>query len=143
MPELVYSDEHWMRQALDLAYKAEAQGEVPIGAVLVLENNLIGSGFNCPIGTQDPTAHAELRALRAGAQTTHNYRIPGSVLYVTLEPCAMCLGAMQQARIARVVYGAEDPKKQTSYTNHRFEETVGVLGDECGVLLRTFFQARR
>ncbi|UCC56404.1 MAG: hypothetical protein JSU75_01100, partial [Gammaproteobacteria bacterium] len=105
-----YSDEHWMREALVQASTAEGQGEVPVGAVLVMDDDLIGSGWNQPIGRHDPSAHAEIMALRDAGQQLGNYRLAQSILYVTLEPCLMCVGALVHARVARVVYGAADPK---------------------------------
>lgn len=142
-----------MRLALTLADKAQAAGEVPVGAVLVDENGqIIGEGFNCTIGSHDPTAHAEIVALRAAAEAARNYRLPGASLYVTLEPCAMCMGAMLHARLKRVVYGAHDPKTgacgsvlnlHSSVLNHQTAVAGGLLADECGELLRGFFRARR
>ena len=146
-------DEKWMREALLLARQAEAAGEVPVGAVLVKDGALLGSGWNQSIGAHDPTAHAEVMALRAAAKSVGNYRLTGSTLYVTLEPCAMCAGAMVHARVARLVYGAADPKTgaagsvfdltRTDKLNHRLEVVGGVLADECGGLLREFFSRRR
>lgn len=146
-------DQKWMREALLLARQAEAAGEVPVGAVLVKDGALLGSGWNQPIAAHDPTAHAEVMALRASAKAGGNYRLTGTTLYVTLEPCAMCAGAMVHARVARLVYGAADPKTgaagsvfdltRTEKLNHRLEVEGGVLEDECGTLLRTFFAARR
>jgi tRNA(adenine34) deaminase len=135
------SDEDYMRRALELAWKAEAEGEVPVGAVVVLEDRVIGEGWNRPISASDPTAHAEIQAMRAAAASTKNYRLTGATLYVTLEPCAMCLGAMFHARIARAVYGATDPKKLVLKSEVRVEG--GVLAQECGALLTGFFAARR
>ena len=147
------ADATYMARALALAHAAEAAGEVPVGAVLVLDDGVIGEGFNQPIGLHDATAHAEIMALRAGGRSRDNYRLPGSVLYVTLEPCLMCVGAMLHARIARLVYGAADPKVGAaghllngfgdSMLNHRVEVTGGVLAAESGALLRAFFRARR
>jgi tRNA(adenine34) deaminase len=146
-------DAAYMRRALELARHAEEAGEVPVGALVVLNDEIIGEGWNQPIVTQDPTAHAEIVALRAAAVRTKNYRIPEAVLYVTLEPCAMCAGAMVHARIARVVYGAADPKSgaagsvfnllESPSLNHRAQVTRGVLAEECGEMLRTFFEKRR
>ena len=142
-----------MRRALELARHAEEAGEVPVGALVVLNGEIVGEGWNQPIVTHDPTAHAEIVALRAAAVRMKNYRIPDAVLYVTLEPCAMCAGAMVHARLARVVYGAADPKSgaagslfnllETSSLNHRAQVTRGVLAEECGEMLRKFFEARR
>jgi tRNA(adenine34) deaminase len=142
-----------MRQSLELARRAAAAGEVPVGAVLVLEEEKIGEGWNQPIGACDPTAHAEIVALRAAAARIGNYRLPGSTLYVTLEPCSMCAGALVHARVARVVFGAADPRAGAAGTvfdllrstalNHRADVVGGILAEECGVLLWEFFRARR
>lgn len=148
-----HRDEEWMREALLLARQAEAAGEVPVGAVLVKDGKLIGSGWNQPIGAHDPTAHAEVMALRAAAKAAGNYRLVDTTLYVTLEPCAMCAGALVHARVARLVYGTADPKTgaagsvfdlvRTDKLNHRLEVEGGVLAEDCGALLRTFFASRR
>lgn len=130
-----------MRRALELARRAESEGEVPIGAVIVVDGEVVGEGWNRPIASSDPTAHAEIRAMRAAAAQLKNYRLPGATLYVTLEPCDMCIGAMFHARIARVVYGAVDPKKKILKNN--VSVTGGVLAEECGAILRGFFAARR
>ena len=135
------NDEQYMRRALELARRAEAEGEVPIGAVVVIDNEISGEGWNRPVAAQDATAHAEIQALRAAGQHLKNYRLPNSILYVTLEPCAMCLGAMFHARVARVVYGATDPKKQVLKSQVKVEG--GVLASECGALLTRFFAAKR
>jgi tRNA(adenine34) deaminase len=135
------SDEQFMRRALALAKQAQEENEVPVGAVVVLDGKVVGEGWNRPIASSDPTAHAEIQALRAAAQALKNYRIPGAVLYVTLEPCDMCLGAMFHARIARTVYGATDPKKKVLKSQTVVEG--GVLAEECGALLSGFFAARR
>jgi tRNA(adenine34) deaminase len=135
------SDEHFMRRALELAQHAQAEGEVPVGSVVVLDNNIVGEGWNRPISSCDPTAHAEIQAVRAAAGALKNYRLPGATLYVTLEPCEMCLGAMFHARIARAVFGATDPKKKILKPQIAVEG--GVLAAECGALLRGFFAARR
>ncbi len=142
-----------MRRALDLARHAEAADEVPVGALVVLGDEVIGEGWNQPIVSHDPTAHAEIVALRAAATQIKNYRLPGATLYVTLEPCVMCVGAIVQARIKRVVYGAADPKVGAasnvfnlldfSMLNHRALITGGVLAEECGQSLKAFFQAKR
>lgn len=142
-----------MTEALTLARKAEAAGEVPVGAVLVKDGAILGSGWNHPIGSHDPTAHAEVMALRAAAKAVANYRLIGTTLYVTLEPCAMCAGALVHARVARLVYGAADPKAgaagsvfdlvRTDKLNHRLEIAGGVLGEQCGALLKEFFNRRR
>jgi tRNA(adenine34) deaminase len=147
-------DEHWMRRAITLAEHAAAEGEVPVGAVLVRDDEIIGEGWNCPISTQDPTAHAEIQALRDAAHRVGNYRLPDSVLYVTLEPCVMCAGAIVHARVARVVYGATDPKAgacgsvfdllpSDNRFNHRTGCDGGLLAEPCATLLRAFFRARR
>ena len=146
-------DEKWMREALVLARQAEAAGEVPVGALVVRDGALLGSGWNQPIGAHDPTAHAEVIALRAAAAQSGNYRLMGATVYVTLEPCAMCAGAMVHARIARLVYGAADLKAGAAGSvfdltrrdklNHRLEVQGGVLSEECGTLLRDFFVRRR
>jgi tRNA(adenine34) deaminase len=135
------SDERFMRHALELARRAEEEGEVPIGAVVVLEQKIIGEGWNRPIAGVDPTAHAEIQALRSAALAHKNYRLTGATLYVTLEPCDMCVGAMFHARIARAVYGAKDPKKLVLKNQVNLEG--GLLGDECGAILSRFFAARR
>ncbi len=147
------ADELFMRRALELARMAEAAGEVPVGAVLVKDDVIVGEGWNCPIGTHDPTAHAEIIAIRAAAAKLGSYRLLNTTLYVTLEPCAMCAGAMVHARIKRLVYGASDPKAGASESiftltnhpalNHRLECATGVLADECASRLREFFAARR
>ena len=134
-------DETFMQRALELARRAGAEGEVPVGAVVVFEGKVIGEGWNRPIGDSDPTAHAEIRALRAAAAATGNYRLTGATLYVTLEPCEMCLGAMFHARIARAVYDATDPKKKILKPQTAVEG--GVLAAECGAILTEFFAARR
>lgn len=143
----------WMQHALMLAKQAEAEGEVPVGAVVVRQNQVLGEGWNRPIAGQDPTAHAEINALRDAARHTGNYRLPDTTLYVTLEPCVMCAGAMIHARIQRVVYGANEPKTGAVVSvfdvltdtrhNHRPDVTGGVLADECAGLLQDFFKSRR
>ncbi|BCX88327.1 tRNA(adenine34) deaminase [Methylomarinovum tepidoasis] len=146
-------DEMWMRRALELARRAESEGEVPIGAVLVKHDRIVAEGWNRPIAACDPTAHAEIEALRAGGRALGNYRLPRTTLYVTLEPCVMCMGAIVHARIQRLVFGAADPKRgaagsvlslhQADFLNHRVTVTAGVLAEECAAPLRTFFAARR
>jgi tRNA(adenine34) deaminase len=146
-------DELYMRRALELAACAEAEGEVPVGAVLVHEGRIVAEAWNRPISLDDPTAHAEIQALRAAGQALGNYRLPGTTLYVTLEPCAMCAGAMVHARLARLVYGAADPKAgaagsvfdlvRTPELNHQVEVTAGVLAERCAAQLQAFFRARR
>ena len=130
-----------MRRALELAKHAQSEGEVPIGALVVLQEKIIGEGWNRPIAAKDPTAHAEIQAIRAAASSTGNYRLTGATLYVTLEPCEMCVGAMFHARIARVVYGAADPKKVILKNQVKMES--GVLARECGAILSAFFAAKR
>lgn len=147
------NDLHWMQHALALAARASAAGEVPVGAVVVIEDQCVGEGWNQPISSCDPTAHAEIVALRAAAQAIGNYRIATAALYVTLEPCAMCAGAMVHARVARVVYGARDPLAGAvgsamdlygvATLNHRPQVQGGLLEEECGQILRRFFKARR
>jgi tRNA(adenine34) deaminase len=135
------NDEAFMRRALVLARRAAEEGEVPVGAVLVLDSKIIGEGWNRPIAACDPTAHAEVQALRAAAATARNYRLTGSTLYVTLEPCDMCLGAMFHARVVRAVFGATDPKKQVLRTQVKMEG--GLLAADCGALLSAFFASKR
>jgi tRNA(adenine34) deaminase len=135
------SDEAFMRRALALARHAREEGEVPVGSVVVLDGRIVGEGWNRPIAARDPTAHAEIQAMRAAASALGNYRLPGATLYVTLEPCEMCLGAMFHARIARAVFGALDPKKKLLKPQTVVEG--GVLAEECGALLSGFFSARR
>jgi tRNA(adenine34) deaminase len=151
--ERAADDETFMRRAIELAREAEAAGEVPVGAVIVREGEIVAEGFNRPISTHDPTAHAEMVALRAAAARLDNYRLTGTTLYVTLEPCAMCAGAMVHARVQRLVYAATDPRAGAAGSvfnvvhnpalNHRLETEAGVLAEECGALLREFFVARR
>ncbi|KJK05178.1 MULTISPECIES: tRNA adenosine(34) deaminase TadA [Pseudomonas] len=146
-------DQEFMRQALALAAQGAAMGEVPVGAILVQHGQVIGRGFNCPISGSDPSAHAEMVAIRAAAQAASNYRLPGSTLYVTLEPCSMCAGLIVHSRIARVVYGALEPKAGVvqsqgqfftqAFLNHRVVFEGGVLAEECGTILSEFFKARR
>ncbi len=146
-------DQTFMARALELARTAAAAGEVPVGAVIVRQGEIIAEGSNRPIGTCDPTAHAEMIALRAGGEVLRNYRLLDTTLYVTLEPCAMCASAMVHARVQRLVYGAADPRVgaagsvfnivQHASLNHRLEVTAGVLAEQCGTLLREFFAARR
>jgi tRNA(adenine34) deaminase len=146
-------DARWMARALELAGRAQALGEVPVGAMLVADGVALGEGWNQPIAANDPTAHAEIVALRAACARGRNYRLPNSTLYVTLEPCAMCAGAIVQARVARVVYGAADPQAgaggsvfnllQSDALNHRAIVVGGVMGDACAEALRAFFRARR
>ena len=130
-----------MRRALELARRAQDEGEVPIGAVVVLDQQIIGEGWNRPIAASDPTAHAEIQAMRAASAKLGNYRLTGAELYVTLEPCDMCVGAMFHARILRTVYGAKDPKKLVLKNEVKLEG--GVMAVECGALLSAFFASRR
>lgn len=142
-----------MSRAIELAREAEVAGEVPVGAVIVKDGMVLGEGWNRPISTSDPSAHAEMIAMRAAAQALGNYRLLDTTLYVTLEPCAMCAGAMVHARVKRLVYAATDPRAgaagsvfnivQHTALNHRLEMTAGVLAEECSTMLRRFFAARR
>lgn len=146
-------DQVFMQMALDLAAQGAALGEVPVGAVLVQHGEVIGRGFNCPISGSDPSAHAEMVAISGAAQAASNYRLPGSTLYVTLEPCSMCAGLIVHSRIARVVFGALEPKAGVvqsqgqfftqGFLNHRVLFEGGVLAEECGSILTEFFKARR
>jgi len=146
-------DRQFMQQALDQAMLAGAAGEVPVGAVLVRDGQIISTGFNQPIGNSDPSAHAEMIALRTAAQDESNYRLPGTTLYVTLEPCTMCAGAMLHARVERVVFGAADPKTGAAGSvinvfsekqiNHQTQVEGGIMSEECGQILRNFFKERR
>lgn len=147
------TDNDFMQIALDLAQQAAIAGEVPVGAIVVKNGEIIGRGSNAPITTHDPTAHAEIRAMRDAAKHLGNYRLVGCTLYVTLEPCAMCCGAIQHARIAKLIYGASDPKTGACGSvvnlmaepklNHHAEISGGVLAEPCGALLSSFFLARR
>jgi tRNA(adenine34) deaminase len=147
------TDVAFMRRALELARMAEARGEVPVGAVIVRDGTIVAEGWNRPIGTCDPTAHAEIIALRTAGEALQTYRLTDTTLYVTLEPCAMCASAMVHARVRRLVFGAIDPRAgaagsvfnivQHAALNHRLECAGGVLAEECGALLREFFVARR
>lgn len=148
------SDDHFMQRALELARYAETRGEVPVGAVLVLGDEVIGEGWNQPIGRHDPSAHAEIMALRDAGQRQKNYRLPGSSLYVTLEPCPMCVGAIVHARVDRVVFAACDPRSGAAGSvfdllpsdcrfNHRTEVAGGLMAEQSADLLRQFFRARR
>ena len=146
-------DRQFMQQALDQAKLAATAGEVPVGAVLVRDGQVISSGFNQPISNSDPSAHAEMMALRSAAQDESNYRLPGTTLYVTLEPCTMCAGAMLHARVERVVFGAADPKTGAAGSvlnvfsekqiNHQTQVEGGIMSEECGQILRNFFKERR
>jgi len=150
---LASADQIWLQHALLLANKALALGEVPIGAVLTLNNEIVAEGWNQPISSCDPTAHAEIVALRNGAVKLSNYRLTDTTLYVTLEPCAMCIGASIQARVKRVVFGAYDSHAgalgsvfnivHAKGVNHKFDYLGGVLQEECSELLKTFFKSRR
>jgi tRNA(adenine34) deaminase len=154
LPKLiVMTDADYMRQALELASRAQDAGEVPVGAVVVRDGEIIGRGFNAPISRRDPSAHAEMLALREAAQNIGNYRLTGCELFVTLEPCLMCAGTIMHARIARLVYGASDPKTGACGSvmnafaerrlNHQTEVVPGVLAEECGGMLSNFFALRR
>jgi tRNA(adenine34) deaminase len=147
------TDEEFMRHALALAGEAKQRGEVPVGAIVVYNGEIIGEGFNQPISSCDPTAHAEVMALRDAASRVGNYRLPGATLYVTIEPCTMCAGAMVHARVARVVYGTCEPKSGVAVSNlglfgaihfnHRIDCEGGVLESECAHVMRDFFKSRR
>jgi tRNA(adenine34) deaminase len=147
------TDQQWMRYALNRALQAAHVGEVPVGAVVVRDGDLLAEGFNEPIATHDPTAHAEIVAIRRAAASLSNYRLTGCTLYVTIEPCLMCVGAMVHARIARLVYGAPEPKAGAIESamraldhptlNHRFEVTGGILAEDCREVMQAFFQGRR
>lgn len=147
------TDEYWMWQALVLAQQAAEANEVPVGAVVVMNDDIIGRGFNRPIGSCDPTAHAEIQALRDAASTINNYRLNGATLYVTIEPCAMCAGAIVHSRIKRVVFGALEPKAgavvsqgqqlDLPHLNHKVSQTGGVCAEECAQLISQFFSRRR
>lgn len=147
------SDVYWMRHALALAARAEAEGEVPVGAVVVRGDELLGEGWNRPVALKDPTAHAEMLALREAAQKAGDYRLGGTTLYVTLEPCPMCAAAIAHARVARLVFGAWDPRQGAAGSvfnlvtarelNHRVDSLGGVLSEECGAILKNFFATRR
>ncbi|MBC3954539.1 MULTISPECIES: tRNA adenosine(34) deaminase TadA [Pseudomonas] len=146
-------DQYFMREALALAAQGALLGEVPVGAVVVQNGEIIGRGYNCPISGSDPSAHAEMVAIREAARAVDNYRLPGSTLYVTLEPCSMCAGLIVHSRVARVVYGALEPKAgivqsqgqffTQGFLNHRVLYEGGVLGEECGAMLSEFFRMRR
>jgi tRNA(adenine34) deaminase len=146
-------DEEWMRRALELALRAEAEGEVPVGALVVRDDQLLGEGWNQPVALRDPTAHAEILAMRNAAQSVGDYRLAGTTIYVTLEPCPMCAAAIAYARIARLVFGAWDPRQGAAGSafnlfaapamNHRVDAFGGVLSEECGAQLKRFFAARR
>ncbi len=146
-------DEAWMRHAVRLAQRAEALGEVPVGAVLVKDGHCIAESWNSPIASHDPTAHAEINVLREAGLRTENYRLVDTSLYVTLEPCVMCMGAIMHARVKRLVFGAYDPKRgavcnalnlaDANFLNHKINWQGGILAGECGELLKCFFQARR
>lgn len=147
------ADRRWMQRAIELAERAREEGEVPVGAVVVRDGNLIGEGWNRPIAAQDASAHAEIQAIRAAGAALGNYRLGGCTLYVTLEPCAMCAGAMIHARVERLVFGAPDPKTGAAGSvfdivrapalNHQLLVESGVMGEACGELLREFFRERR
>lgn len=155
LPEIMNSelDQHWMSLALEEARQAAVVGEVPVGAVVVRDGVVLGSGFNCPISAHDPTAHAEVVALRTAALSEQNYRLPGTTLYVTIEPCSMCVGAIIHARVARVVFGAPEPRAgavistqqllDADHYNHRVSYEGGILADECATIMQTFFRERR
>lgn len=151
--ELNYIDIKWMKKSLDLAKTASSIGEVPVGALIVKDHAMIGKGYNSPISFCDPTAHAEISAIRDAAQSIKNYRLSGATLYVTIEPCTMCIGAIIHARIARLVYGALEPRAgavisslklpSLPHYNHRLDVQGGVMAEECGGLMSDFFKKRR
>ena len=152
--EIPFSDEYWMQQAYEQAASAALIGEIPVGAIIVSNNQIIGAGFNAPISLNDPTAHAEIQAIRQACQVLGNYRLPDdATLYVTLEPCTMCVGALIHSRIKRVVFGAVEPKAgslvsarqllQSGYYNHTFEFEQGCLQEQCSQQLSAFFKLRR
>lgn len=152
--EIPFSDEYWMQQAYEQAASAVLIGEIPVGAIIVSNNQIIGAGFNAPISLNDPTAHAEVQAIRQACQVLENYRLPDdATLYVTLEPCTMCVGALIHSRIKRVVFGAVEPKAgslvsarqllQSGYYNHTFEFEQGCLQEQCSQQLSAFFKLRR
>ena len=152
-PISIAQDTAWMRLAIEQAHQAESLGEVPVGAVLVIDGALIAAAFNAPISGCDPSAHAEIAVLRKAAELRKNYRLPFSTLYVTIEPCTMCMGAMIHSRVQRVVFGAREPRAGAvvsqlqlagqPFYNHQIEVTEGVLADESGALVSTFFRAKR
>ena len=152
-PVSIAQDTAWMRLAIEQAHQAESLGEVPVGAVLVIDGALIAAAFNAPISGCDPSAHAEIAVLRKAAELRKNYRLPFSTLYVTIEPCTMCMGAMIHSRVQRVVFGAREPRAGAvvsqlqlagqSFYNHQIEVTEDVLADDCGALVSTFFRAKR
>lgn len=149
----ISADEQWMRRALALAENAALQNEVPVGAVVVVDNEIVGEGWNCPIGSCDPSAHAEIMALRHAAEKLENYRLPGATLYVTIEPCTMCVGAMVHARIDRLVFGAREPKAGAAVSQNKLlahpamntdiSYAEGVLAEECSHVMSSFFARRR
>lgn len=148
-----FSDEHWMSRCLELAAEAAKQGEVPVGALIVQEDRVIGEGYNQPVSAVDPSAHAEIVALRAAAQAVNNYRLPGATMYVSLEPCTMCAGALVHARISRLVFATSEPRSgavisqsrilDSDYLNHRVEYQGGCLAGKSSELLKSFFRDRR
>lgn len=152
---LTEQDHYWMARALEQAKLAELQGEVPVGAIIVHQQQIVGQGFNCPISSHDPTAHAEVQAIRQACQHVHNYRLPeGCTLYVTLEPCTLCVGALIHARIAKVVFAATEPRagalvsarqllSDQSFYNHYFDFVGGCMADDSRKLLQQFFRQRR
>ncbi|MBJ9984999.1 tRNA adenosine(34) deaminase TadA [Acinetobacter sp. S40] len=154
MSEQVYSDEYWMQLAFEQAAFAASEGEIPVGAIIVSQNKVIGTGYNAPISLNDPTAHAEIRAIRMACESIHNYRLPAdATLYVTLEPCTMCVGALIHSRIYRVVFATKEPKAgslisarqllDSGYYNHKFVVDYGCMQQQCSEQLSLFFKQRR
>ena len=151
--EEVQQHEHWMALAMEQAEIAAGEGEVPVGAVLVAGDELLASAHNAPISSKDPTAHAEIQVLRQASKFRGNYRLPGTTLYVTIEPCTMCVGAMIHARVERLVFGAREPRAgavtsrqrllEEDYYNHRIQVVEGILADACGQMMQSFFRQRR
>lgn len=153
MSSHIVDNNNWMQQALVLARKAEQEGEVPVGAVLIQDNKILGQGWNRPVASHDPSAHAEIQAIRAAGKALGNYRLPGSTLFVTLEPCTMCAGAIIHARIKRLVFGAYDPRTgaivsvaqilDQDHHNHKTDFQGGIMESECSQILKDFFAAKR
>ena len=149
----ISAHEQWMKRAIELAQHAATENEVPVGALLVANDKIIGQGFNQPISAADPTAHAEIMAIRQAAKVAGNYRLPDTTLYVTIEPCTMCVGAILHARVSHLVFGAREPRAgavvskgallDAGHYNHQVQVTEGILAEQCGDLMRAFFESRR